>query len=200
MDAITALEIAATIALLTIAALAIYVLVLLLPRVKNTLQSLQKFVDNDVKKLLADVNDTVTKLNEEEMPKIDGIITNVNTLTASVQELSEKQISPIMENVNAITTSVQELSETEIKPIASNIQELTAKVNEDVAQITEAITTATEFSKETVHKAEFYRDKLFTPVIEIVSFWNALKAGFTSLASARKKDKNGKDKGGEEDV
>jgi len=199
MDAITALQIAGTIALLAIAALVIYVLVSLLPKVKNTLQSLQKFVDNDVKKLLAEVNSTVTKLNEEEMPKIDGIITNVNTITGGVQELSEKQITPIMENVNAITKSVQELSETEIKPIASNVQELTTKINEDVAKITETVTTATEFSNDTIHKAEFYRDKLFTPVIEIVSFWNALKAGFTSLSGATKKGKKEKeDKGGEE--
>ncbi len=201
------LKIAGATALFAIALLVIYVLAVLLPKVKNTLQSVQKFVDNDVKKLLAEVNDTVTKLNEEEMPKIDGIITNL-------KELSEKQISPIMENVqgitanlneeipntienvNAITKSVQELTETEVKPIASNVQELTAKVNEDIAKITEAITTATEFSKDTVHKAEFYRDKLFTPVIEIVSFWNALKTGFTSLTSAKK----GKDKGGEEDA
>jgi hypothetical protein len=35
---------------------------------------------------------------------------------------------------------------------------------------------------------EFYRDKLFMPIIDILSFWNAVKAGLANITQMRQKN------------
>ncbi|MBM3238466.1 hypothetical protein FJZ31_19405 [Candidatus Poribacteria bacterium] len=191
---VTVLYGCAAFALGMIGLLVIYVLVALLPKIKAT----------------------VVRINEEVFPKLEGVIKNLEGVTKSMQELSETEITPMMnniqkligqlneeipkigttienvngitENVNGITASVQQLSETEIKGIAGNIQEITSKVNEDLAKVDEVVATTTDFTKNTIEKAGFYRDKLFVPIIDIISFWNAVKAGWANIAQ-KKNDK-----------
>jgi len=189
---VTVLYGCATFALGMIGILVIYVLIALLPKIKAT----------------------VVRINEEVFPKLGGVIENLDGVTKSIQGLSETEIKPMMnniqnligqlnqeipkigttienvngitENVDGITASIQQLSETEIKGIADNIQEITSKVNEDLAKVDEVITTTTDFTKNTIEKAGFYRDKLFVPIIDILSFWSAVKAGLANIAQIRR--------------
>jgi ABC-type transporter Mla subunit MlaD len=191
----------AAFALGMIGLLVIYVIVALLPKIKAT----------------------VAGINEEVIPKIGNVIENLDGVTKSFQELSETEIKSMMNNiqnltgqlneeipkigttienvngitgnVDGITASIQQLSETEIKGIAGNIQEITGKVNEDLAKVDEVVTTTTDFTKNTIEKVEFYRDKLFVPIIDILSFWNAVKTGLASI-SQKKNDKRGGDSNG----
>jgi ABC-type transporter Mla subunit MlaD len=191
---VTVLYGCAAFALGMIGLLVIYVLVALLPKIKAV----------------------VVRINGEVFPKLEGVIENLEGVTKSIQDLSETEIKPMMnniqnligqlneeipkigttieningitENVNGITASIQQLSETEIKGIAGNIQEITSKVNEDLAKVDEVVTTTTDFTKNTIEKAGFYRDKLFVPIIDILSFWNAVKAGLANIAQ-KKNDK-----------
>jgi methyl-accepting chemotaxis protein len=185
----------AAFALVVIGILVIYVLVVLLPKIKATL----------------------ARVDEEVIPKLGGVIENLDRVAKSIHELNETEIKPMMhniqnltgqlneeipkigatfENVNGITASIQQLSETEIKGIAGNIQEITAKINEDVAKVDEVVNTTTNFTKDTIDKAEFYRDKLFVPIIDILSFWNAVKAGLGTIVQIQKKNEKGQ-QGGE---
>jgi ABC-type transporter Mla subunit MlaD len=189
----------AAFALFTVGILVIYVFAVLLPKIKAT----------------------VARINEEVIPKVGNVIENLDGVTKSFQELSETEIKQMMNNiqnltgqlneeipkigttienvngitgnVDGITASIQELSETEVKGIAGNIEEITSKINEDIAKVDEVVTTTTDFTKNTIEKAEFYRDKLFVPIVDILSFWNAIKTGLSSI-SQRKKDKE--DEGG----
>jgi len=188
------LYICAAFALAMIGFLIIYVLVALLPKVRETLAG----------------------INTEVIPKISNVIGNLDGVTKSFQELSEMEIKPMMNNiqnltgqlneeiskigvtlenvngitgnVNGITASIQELSETEIKGIAGNIEEITGKINEDLTKIDEVVATTTDFTKETIEKVEFYRDKLFVPIIDIISFWNAVKTGLATITQSRQKN------------
>jgi len=192
----------AAFALLTIGVLVIYVFAALLPKIKAT----------------------VAKVNEEVIPQIGNVVENLDGVTKSFQELSETEIKQIMNNVqnlteqlneeiskigttienvngitanvDGITTSIQEISESEIKGVAGNIEEITSRINEDIAKVDEVVTTTTDFTKDTIEKVEFYRDKLFVPIIDILSFWNAVKAGLGNISQIRQKndqDKRGGD-------
>ena len=166
--------------------------------------------------LLPKIKKTLARINEDVIPKLGGVIENLDGVTKSIQELSETEIKPMMhniqnltgqlneeipkigttlENVNGITASIQQLSETEIKGIAGNIQEITSKVNEDLAKVDEVVTTTTDFTKETIEKVEFYRDKLFVPIVDILSFWNAVKTVLTNITQIR--GENEKNRGGD---
>ena len=90
-----------------------------------------------------------------------------------------------MENLNSITASIQQLSETEIKEIASNIQNVTATLSEDVEKIDTVVTTAQEFTTKTIDMAAFYREKLFIPIIDVLSFWNAMKTVLATITHIR---------------
>jgi uncharacterized protein YoxC len=199
---VTVLYGCAAFALGMIGILVIYVLIALLPKIKAT----------------------VAGINKEVIPKLSGVIENLEGVTKSIQELSETEIKPMMnkiqnligqlnekipkidttienvngitENVDGITASIQQLSETEIKGIAGNIQKITSRVNEDLAKVDEVVTTTTDFTKNTIEKAGFYRDKLFVPIIDILSFWSAIKAGLANIAQIRQKKERGGDSNG----
>jgi len=186
-------------------------------------KSFQELSETEIKPMMNNIQNLTGQLNEE-IPKIGTTLENVNGITTSIQQLSETEIkgiagniqeitgriseeeipklgatfenvSGITGNVNGITSSIQQLSETEIKGIVGNIQEITGKINEDLAKVDEVVTTTTDFTKNTIEKVEFYRDKLFVPIIDILSFWNAVKTGLASI-SQKKNDKRGGDSNG----
>ena len=179
-------------------------------------KSIQELSETEIKPMMHNIQNLTGQLNEE-IPKIGTTLENVNGITASIQQLSETEIKGIagniqeitskiseeeipklgtaFENVNGITASIQQLSETEIKGIAGNIQEITSKVNEDLAKVDEVVTTTTDFTKETIEKVEFYRDKLFVPIVDILSFWNAVKTVLTNITQIR--GENEKNRGGD---
>jgi methyl-accepting chemotaxis protein len=200
---VLALYICAAFALAMIGFLVIYVLMALLPKIRATIEG----------------------INAEVIPQIGNVIGNLDGVTKSFQELSETEIKPMMNNiqnitgqlneeiakigttlenvngitgnVNGITASIQELSETEIKGIAVNIEEITGKVNEDLAKIDEVVTTTTDFTQDTIEKVAFYRDKLFVPIVDIISFWHAVKTGLANITQSRQQHDRRKNGGGE---
>jgi methyl-accepting chemotaxis protein len=122
---------------------------------------------------VGNIQQITDKISEEEIPKLGATFENMNGIT---------------ENIDDITASIQQLSETEIKEIANNIEEITSKINEDLAKVDDVVTTTTDFTKNTIEKAEFYRDKLFVPIIDILSFWNAIKVGLANISQIRQKN------------
>lgn len=182
-----------------IAIIAVVLFAILIGMLLIVLFSLKKRVNE----LLEEVKNTVTQLNAETMPKVGGTIDNLNAVLQSVQELSESELKPTVhnvqgitgqlneglgatiENLNNITASIQQLSETEIKEIASNIQNVTATFSEDAEKIDTVVTTAQEFTTKTIDMAAFYREKLFVPIIDILSFWNAMKTVLATITHIR---------------
>ena len=142
--------------------------------------SIQQLSETEIKGIAGNIQEITGRISEEEIPKLGTTFENVSGITG---------------NVNGITSSIQQLSETEIKGIVGNIQEITGKVNEDLAKVDEVVTATTDFTKNTIEKVEFYRDKLFVPIIDILSFWNAVKTGLASI-SQKKNDKRGGDSNG----
>ncbi|MBC8234199.1 hypothetical protein H8E77_32020 [bacterium] len=143
--------------------------------------SIQQLSETEIKGIAGNIQEITGRISEEEIPKLGATFENVSGITG---------------NVNGITSSIQQLSETEIKGIVGNIQEITGKINEDLAKVDEVVTTTTDFTKNTIEKVEFYRDKLFVPIIDILSFWNAVKTGLASISQKKNDDKRGGDSNG----
>lgn len=182
------LKIVAILALFSVAVLVGYVVFVVLPKLKDTLRSVQKLVDGEVKTAVSDIDATVVNVKEKLMPKIDESVDEVNDVVGEVNETIgkfDKEVIPAIneaiDNFNSTTTMLQEMAQTEIKPIADDIQEITDKLSSEVSKIDQVVDTTVDFVQSTVRKAEFCREQLIVPVIEIASFWTGMKAGFSTF-------------------
>lgn len=160
------LEIVAILALLSIVGLVGYVVFVFLPKLKEILLSVQEVVDGDVKNAVSDLDGTIVKMNEEVIPEINESVENLNSTVTLVQEMIQTEIKPITDNIQKTT---------------ANIQEATTRLSSDVAKLDQVVDLTVDFSQTTIKKAEFLREQLSIPVIEIVSFWNGIKFGFSEL-------------------
>jgi len=151
------LKTVAILVLIFIAGLTGYVVFIFLPKLKETLSTVRKVMDVEVKSAVSDLNGTIVKINEEVIPRVNKSI----------------------ENLNSTATLLQETIQTEVKPITENIHEATDKLSSDVAKLGQVVDTVVEFSQVTIKKAEFCREQLIIPVIEIASFWTGIKVGFS---------------------
>ena len=78
---------------------------------------------------------------------------------------------------------VKILSEEEIQPTLHNVQETTETLNRNITKIDELISIISEFSKQAVDRMSFYRDRLYIPFNDLISFYAAFKAGFEKFTS-----------------
>jgi len=168
------LEVAATLSLISVGGLAVYLLFFCLPKLKNTLNSIQNIVDTEVKETVSNIDGTIIKINSELLPEVNKSVVQIN------EELMP-QINDTIENLNSTATMLQDIRQTEIQPITNNIQEITDKLASDVAQIDQTVNFTLGFVETTIKKAEFCREQLIVPVVEIASFWTGLKVGFSKL-------------------
>lgn len=160
------LEIVAILALISIIGLVVYVILVFLPKLKEIFSTVQEVVDGDVKTAVSDLDETIVKMNEEVIPKVNESVDNLNSTTALLQETIQTEIKPITENMQKTT---------------ANIQEVTAILSSNVAKLDGVVDMAVDFSQTTIEKAEFCREQLIIPVVEIASFWSGVKIGFSKL-------------------
>ena len=149
------LIVCAILCLLALIGLVLYLTLALLPRIKNTIDSVQQTVE-EIK---------------GEIPKVEETIKNVD------------------ETISAISAQVE--------PMAGNLRQMTERIGEVVSRIEVTAEKAAQFSDETIDKAKFYRDELFEPAVEIISFWRALKAGGSVVAEEISKIRAKRKGGGE---
>ena len=126
-------------------------------RLGSTLKTIEVVLDQQLGPLLEEVNQTVEDLNQK--------------------------LPSLLESVNQLAVSIHELSEGEIQPTLHNVQETTETFNRNVTKIDELISIISEFSKQTVDRMSFYRDRLSISVNDLIGFCAAFKAGFEKFTS-----------------
>ena len=77
--------------------------------------------------------------------------------------------------------TLEKISAQEIQPTLHSLQEITELVNQRVSEIDLFIMEVNKFSKETVTRAEYYRDQLSVPITDILSLWSGVRAGIENL-------------------
>jgi uncharacterized protein YoxC len=157
--------------LLTLGGLFGYLWFAILPSIRKTLKLVEGLVDQEAGPLLQGIDQTVKALNSE----LPQLLKNINELTASIQQISELEIRPITHNIQEMT---------------NDIQGMTEQVHQNVAKIDELVDRITDFSQETLQRAEYYRGQLFVPVEDIISLWNGIKAGWEAFRQSRKQDES----------
>lgn len=168
MSILTILEVVAISALIFIIGLIIYVIFFFLPKLRDTIFSIQKVIDGDVKRTISDLDETIVKMNEEMIPKVNDSVDNLNSTAVLLQETIQTEVKPITQNMQKTT---------------ANMQEVTAILSSNVAKLDQVVDLAVEFSQTTIKRAEFCREQLIVPAIEIASFWSGIKVGFSSFFS-----------------
>ena len=126
-------------------------------RLGSTLKSIEIILDKQLSPLLEDVNQTIEDVNQK--------------------------LPNLLEHVDQLALSIHELSEREIQPTLHNVQETTETLNRSVTKIDELIGIISDFSKQAVDRMSFYRDRLYIPFNDLISFYAAFKAGFEKFTS-----------------
>ena len=127
----------------------------------KTLKSIESVVDGQVVPLLRELNQTTTDLNRD-LPQLIG-------------------------NLNQLMQTLQEVSTSEVQPTLHSVQEMTELMNQNVSKIDLLVNEIGEFSKNTVGRANYYRDQLAIPLTDLLSLWSGIKAGFEHLVKWKNK-------------
>ena len=142
-------------------------------RIGKTLKSVEALLDENVFNLLkaieelVDIHKAVSAVASSLFRSVDRAIIALN-----------RELPQLLEATKRIAASIGQISESEIRPTMQNIQEITETVNQNVAKIDEVVDTVKDFSQTTIKQAEYYRDQVAGPVINFISAWSALKAGW----------------------
>lgn len=138
----------------SLVAVVLYFLLSFMPRMQRTIN----FAENEAKDAMDNLAKTAVEINAE-LRKVGEAMDNLNDLVKSLKELNGDHIKPLLDSVNQIATSV----------------------NRSVSKVEDVVDETNRFAKKSLHLAAFYRDKLFVPVIEVVSLWSGIKAAVSSL-------------------
>jgi uncharacterized protein YoxC len=155
--------------LLALSGLFLYVCAVL-NSIRKNLKSVENLTYQEVGPLLKDIDQTVKTLNTD--------------------------LPQLLKNVSGITASIQQISESEIQPMTHSIKEMTEIVNQNVTRIDQVVNSITAFSQKTVERASYYRDELSIPLIDIISVWSGVKAGWETFRQPHKQKSEG---GGDSD-
>jgi ABC-type transporter Mla subunit MlaD len=129
----------------------------------QALKSVESAVDGEVLPLLKQLNRAAANLNQD-LPQLIG-------------------------NLNGLMVTLEKISAQEIQPTLHSMQEIAELVNQKVSEIDSLIGEINQFSKETVSRAEYYRDQLSIPITDILSLWSGVRAGVEHLVHLVKRKK-----------
>ena len=132
-------------------------------RLGRTLKSVESVLDGEILTLLKQLNLTIGSL-DQDLPEL-------------------------LESLNGLMVTLEKISAQEIQPTLHSLQEITELVNQRVAEIDLFIMEVNKFSKETVTRAEYYRDQLSVPITDILSLWSGVRAGIENLLHLVKQKK-----------
>ena len=132
-------------------------------RLGKTLKSVEAVLDGEVLTLLKQLNQTIGSL-DQDLPEL-------------------------LESLNGLMVTLEKISAQEIQPTLHSLQEITELVNQRVSEIDLFIMEVNKFSKETVTRAEYYRDQLSVPITDILSLWSGVRAGIENLLHLVKQKK-----------
>lgn len=125
--------------------------------IRDTLDSIESVVNEELSALIIDADETAKALNKE-LPTLLG-------------------------NLRALMASWENMSESEIRPTLHNVQEMSAILNRSSQELNQLVQKVSHVSAETVAQITFFRNELGGLLTNTLSLWKGIKAGWGSFVS-----------------
>ena len=125
------------------------------------------------------------------VPVLGGVrrLTDESTRTLVGAQEEVRKLGEALESVKTLTDGINESHRKSIQPALANVEEITDRLNRTVREASYAVEEGVRFTKETVEKATFYRDRVFQPLLEVASIWRGLLAIRRALPGKRSRRK-----------
>ena len=125
--------------------------------IRDTLDSIESVVNEELSALIIDADATAKALN--------------------------KELPTLLQNLQALMVSWRNISESEIRPTVHNVQEMSATLNRSTQELNQLVQKVSHFSVETVEQIAFFRNQLAGLLTNAVSFWQGIRAGWHHFVS-----------------